>query len=512
MVASSLGAVLTGIEATLVTVEVDIANGLPTFQIVGLPDTSVQEARERVRAAVQHSGQTYPMQRITVNLAPSDVPKSGPALDLAVAVALLAADKGLPADGLRGRLFLGELGLNGEVRPVRGALAAAEAARIAGVESVVCPAQNAGEAALAGLPTVPVGWLRDAVDVARGWGPDPITADARDFLGDAPGPGFDLGVVRGQELAKRVLEIAAAGGHNVLMSGPPGTGKTLLARALAGILPRLSVDEALEVTRIHSAAGLLPPGQPIVRLRPFRSPHHGTSVAGLVGGGSGIARPGEASMAHRGVLFLDELPEFPRSCLEALRQPLEDGVVTVVRSKRAVRFPARFQLVAAMNPCPCGMLGSGQPCRCTPRARESYRQRLSGPLLDRLDMHVDVGRIEADELLGSAGGECSSAVRERVEQARARAAERCRHMGIVSNAELPPGGLVRACALGTHASETLARSADAYRLSARSIHRILRVARTIADLNASASVSADHVREAVCYRLSAPNDVQEEAS
>ncbi|MBP7778990.1 MAG: YifB family Mg chelatase-like AAA ATPase [Acidobacteria bacterium] len=505
MLARVQTAALRGIDAFPVAVEVDVSFGLPVFALVGLPDASVRESRDRVRAAIRNSGFDFPGHRITVNLAPADLRKAGASFDLPIAVAILTAAGIVPRHDSTRVAIVGELSLDGAVLPTRGALPVAVGLQRQGVGAMLLPTANAAEAAVVDtLRVVPIATLADAVALLKE--PVEVWPRAAAPSGAIAGTAVeaDLVDVHGQASARRALEIAAAGGHHMLFVGPPGAGKTLLARRMPGILPALTFDEALEVTAIHSVAGLLGAGGGLVGTRPFRSPHHTASEAALVGGG-GAPRPGDITLAHHGVLFLDELPEFGRRTLETLRQPLEDGLVRLARASGTVAFPAAFTLVAAMNPCPCGYAGhSARPCRCTPDAVARYLGRVSGPLRDRLDLTVELAPVPFEVLTAPAMGEPSAAVRGRVEAARAVQRARAPSTGARLNSRLPPAALESVAALDRPTTSHLAAAARRLGLSGRAVHRTLRVARTIADLDLSTNVTAAHVLEALQFRAGGP--------
>ncbi|MDI1472182.1 MAG: YifB family Mg chelatase-like AAA ATPase [Thermodesulfovibrio sp.] len=500
MLARVQSAHLLGIEPYWVEVEVDIAQkGLPYFSIVGLPDTTVKESRDRIKAAFKNTGFPFPIKQITVNLAPADLKKEGSSFDLPIAIGILSAEGHIPNKILKDYLLVGELSLEGKLRPVKGVLCIASKLVESGIKKLIIPKENASEASV--VKDIEVYALNDLVEVVEFLkGEKTIEPFKREIeLSDSD---FyeDLADVKGQFYAKRALEIAASGGHNILFVGPPGSGKSMLARRLPGILPPMTLQEAIETTKIHSVAGLLYEGVGLVLKRPFRSPHHSASDIALIGGGQ-IPKPGEVSLAHNGVLFLDELPEFKRNVLEVLRQPLEDGYVTVARSYATVQFPARFLLVAAMNPCPCGHYGDTlKPCTCTPNMIMRYRSKVSGPLLDRIDIHIEVPRVNYDDLRDDSPSESSKSICERVIKARQIQLKRFQEEGIFSNAHMKTKHLKKFCKLDEDSHSLLKNAMEKLGLSARAHSKIIKVARTIADLEGSENIKYHHIAEAIQYR------------
>jgi magnesium chelatase family protein len=501
MLAKVISGAIVGLDGSIVEVEVDILSGLPKVIIVGLPDTAVEESSERVRSAVHNSGGVFPMKRVVVNLAPADLKKEGPAYDLPIAVGIMLSSEQVAAD-VGNTMFLGELSLDGTLRHTNGVLPLVALAKDQGLPTVVVPEADAKEASLIeGIDIIPIASLAQLVSHLRG--DSVIPPFHRDGALTASTPLInytDLADIKGQEHVKRALEVAAAGGHNMIMCGPPGSGKTLLARALPSILPPMTNDEALEVTKIYSVSGLLPADTPLVLQRPFRSPHYTISNAGLVGGGH-FPKPGEISLSHKGVLFLDELPEFGNSLLEVLRQPLEDKVVTISRAQGRVTFPSSFMLIGAMNPCPCGYYGDPfRKCTCPPSIVSRYQRRISGPFIDRVDIFVEVPHIDYEKLTDKRLGESSAKVQARVTAARARQLERFKGSKLTSNAEMTPAGIREFCHVEDAAQSLLQAAMKQLYLSARAFHRILKLALTIADLESSDTIKANHIAEAVQYR------------
>lgn len=494
---------IVGIEGFLIKVEIDVTNGLPAFNIVGLPDTSVRESRERIASAIKNSGYKFPAKRTTINLAPADIKKEGSSFDLPMAIGILVSTKQIVDKNLSDYIILGELSLSGKIRKIKGALSAAILAKKQNLRGIIIPKENYKEAQIvSGIEVHGVSTLKEAAEICSSESVDSnINKETDIYFERLEDTNFDIRDIQGQEFAKRALEIAAAGAHNMIMIGPPGSGKTMLAKRLPGILPFLSMDEALETTKIHSVSGLVSSNNSIIKIRPFRCPHHTISDAALIGGGT-YPKPGEISLAHNGVLFLDELPEYKRNVLEVLRQPLEDREVVISRAKQSLRYPANIMFVAAMNPCPCGYSGSSEKeCRCTPIQIKKYMGKISGPLWDRIDLHIDVPQLSYEDMSAKKQGETSKIIRERVCKARKIQENRFKEQSFFTNTEMGPTEIDKYCVLDNESKQVLERAVKMFKFSARAYTRILKVARTIADLDNKENIQIAHISEAVQYRM-----------